>query len=375
MMKNLNCTQRIIFILSIHFMKKKKRTSQYKKKLGLSPGSMVYTGEKESQNLFIESFDYNNDFIEEKVHVKIEDTFKYKLTKNVTWTNINGLNHVNSIEKIGNHYNIHPLTLEDIVNTSQRPKVEDYDNYMFVVLKMLYYDKDEHVITEQVSLVLGENYVLSFQEAEGDVFDGVRERIRLSKGRIRGLDADYLLYALIDAVIDHYYIVVETMGNKIEDLEDNLFNGFSQEEISQEIQNLKREVLKVRRAIFPLREIISKIEKNENEFIKDKTLHYFRDVYDHVIQLSENIDIYREMIWSLMDMYMTALSNKMNEVMKVLTIMATIFIPLTFIAGVYGMNFDYIPELHYKYSYFILWGIMIVLFLTMVYYFKKKKWF
>lgn len=356
-------------------MKNKKRTHQYKKKIGLSPGSIVYTGEKESQNLFIESFDYSQDHIEEKVHVKIEDTFQYKLTKNVTWTNINGLNHVDSIEKIGNHYNIHPLTLEDIVNTSQRPKVEDYDNYMFVVLKMLYYDKDEQVITEQVSFILGDNYVLSFQEAEGDVFDTVRDRIRISKGRIRGLGADYLLYALIDAVIDHYYIVVETMGNKIEDLEDNLFNGFSQEEISQEIQNLKREVLKVRRAIFPLREIISKIEKNENELIKDKTLHYFRDIYDHVIQLSENIDIYREMIWSLMDMYMTALSNKMNEVMKVLTVIATIFIPLTFFTGVYGMNFDNIPELHYKYAYFILWGIMIVLFLAMLFYFKKKKWF
>lgn len=356
-------------------MKRKKRTSHYKKKIGLSPGSVVYTGEKESQNLFIESFDYNQDAVEEKIHVKIEDTFQYKLTKNVTWTNINGLNHVDAIEKIGLHYNIHPLTLEDIVNPSQRPKVEDYDNYMFVVLKMLYHDKNEHVVTEQVSFIFGDNYVLSFQEAEGDVFDSVRDRIRFAKGRIRGLGADYLLYALIDAVIDHYYIIVETMGNKIEDLEDNLFNGFSQDEISQEIQNLKREVLKVRRAIFPLREIISKIEKNENELIKDKTLHYFRDIYDHVIQLSENIDIYREMIWSLMDMYMTALSNKMNEVMKVLTIIATIFIPLTFIAGVYGMNFDNIPELHYKHAYFILWGVMIVLFFAMVYYFKRKKWF
>lgn len=356
-------------------MKNKKRTNKYKKKVGLSPGSIVYTGDKESQHLFIESFDYNLDTVEEKIHAKIEDTFQYKLTKNVTWTNINGLNHVDAIEKIGNHYNIHPLTLEDTVNTSQRPKVEDYDNYMFVVLKMLYHDTNENVITEQVSFILGDNYVLSFQEAEGDVFDTVRDRIRFSKGRIRGLGSDYLLYALVDAVIDHYYIIVETMGNKIEDLEDNLFNGFSQEEISQEIQNLKREVLKVRRAIFPLREIISKIEKNENELIKDKTLHYFRDIYDHVIQLSENIDIFREMTWSLMDMYMTALSNKMNEVMKVLTIIATIFIPLTFIAGVYGMNFDNIPELHYQYAYFILWGIMIVLFLAMVYYFKKKKWF
>ena len=184
---------------------------------------------------------------------------------------------------------------------------------------MLYYNSEEKIVSEQVSFILGENYVLSFQEAEGDVFDSVRDRLRFSKGRIRGLGSDYLLYALIDAVTDHYYFIIETMGNKIEDLEDNLFNGQSKNEISQQIQDLKREVLKVRRAIFPLREIINRIEKTDNKLILDKTLHYYRDIYDHIIQISENIDIYREMIWGLMDMYMTSISNKMNEVMKVLT--------------------------------------------------------
>ncbi len=353
----------------------KTRTTNYKKKLGLSPGSVVYTGEKETQELFIESFDYSPEFVDKKVHSNIEDVFHFKNTKSVSWININGLNHVDAIEKIGNHYNLHPLTLEDIVNTNHRPKLDDYDNYIFIVLKMIYYDKDELIVTEQVSFILGENYVISFQEAEGDVFDTVRNRINSGKGRIRTLASDYLLYALIDAVTDHYFIVIETMGNRIEDLEDNLFTGFSQEEISIQIQNLKREILKVRRAIFPLREIISKIEKNENNFIKDKTIHYYRDIYDHVVQISENIEIYREMIWGLMDMYMTTISNKMNEVMKVLTIISTIFIPLTFMAGIYGMNFDYIPELHFKYSYFILWVIMIALFFTMLYYFKRKKWF
>lgn len=355
--------------------KTKKRTSKYKKKLGSPPGSMIYTGEKESQKLFIECFDYTHETIEEKELEKIEDAYKYKNTDSVSWININGLNHVSAIEKIGTYFNLHPLTLEDIVNTSQRPKLEDYDDYGFMVLKMLYYDADENIVAEQVSFVFGNNYVITFQESEGDVFNGVRERIRSGKGRIRTLGSDYLLYALIDAVTDHYYIIIETMGNKIEDLEDNLFNGFSQEEVSQQIQNLKREVLKVRRAIFPLREIINKLEKNESKLIEEKTLHYFRDVYDHIIQISENLDIYREMIWGLMDMYMTTISNKMNEVMKVLTIMATIFIPLTFIAGIYGMNFDNMPELHYEHSYFILWGIMIVLFLAMVFYFKRKKWF
>lgn len=351
----------------------KKKKSKHHKKIGQVPGTLIYTGEK-TNDLSIESFDYNIDHIEEKVLKKIEDAFLYKSTDSITWININGLNHINEIEKIGNHYNLHPLILEDIVNTGQRPKIDEYDDYIFVVIKMLYYDREEKIISEQVSFILGENYVLTFQEAEGDVFEVVRDRIRFAKGRIRGLGSDYLLYALIDAVTDHYYSIIETMGDKIEDLEDNLFNGQTKSEISQQIQDLKREVLKVRRAIFPLREIINRIEKTDSKLILDKTLHYYRDIYDHIIQISENIDIYREMIWGLMDMYMTSISNKMNEVMKVLTIIATIFIPLTFIAGIYGMNFDNIPELHYKYSYFVLWFVMIIIFLGMLYYFKRKKW-
>lgn len=351
----------------------KRKKSKHHKKIGQVPGTLTYTGDK-TDELFIESFDYNLDHIEEKEIKNVEDVFQYKSTDSITWINFNGLNRIEEIEKIGKHYKLHPLILEDIVNISQRPKIDEYEDYIFVVLKMLYYNDKQQVIAEQVSFILGDNYVLTFQEAEGDVFDNVRNRIRLSKGRIRGLGADYLLYALMDSVTDHYYTIIETMGNKIEDIEDNLFTGLSQNEISQQIQSLKREVLKVRRAIYPLREIINRIEKIDNKLILDKTLHYYRDVYDHIIQVSENIDIYREMIWGLMDMYMTTISNKMNEVMKVLTIIATIFIPLTFIAGIYGMNFEYIPELKYKYSYFILWFIMIVLFLGMLWYFKKKKW-
>ena len=351
----------------------KKRTTKYKKHVGQIPGALVYTGSKSSK-LFIESFDYTPDSIEEKELKKIDDVLHYKSTDSITWININGLNNINEIEKIGENYNIHPLTLEDIVNTSQRPKIDEYEHYVFVVIKMLYYDKDELVVSEQVSFILGSNYVLSFQEADGDVFDSVRDRIRTKKGRIRSLGADYLLYALIDSVVDHYFEIIETMGNKIEEMEDHLFSGNPKEEITTQIQSLKREVLKVRRAIFPLREIINRIEKTEHKLIHKKTIHFFRDIYDHIIQVSENIDIYREMIWGLMDMYMTTISNKMNEVIKVLTIIATIFIPLTFIAGIYGMNFENIPELSYKYGYFVLWGIMIALFIGMIFYFKRKKW-
>jgi magnesium transporter len=354
--------------------KKKHRPNKSKKHIGQVPGALVYTGDKESNSLFIESFDYTPDTCTELELKTVEEAFTYKSTRSKTWINFNGLNKISEIEKVGKYYNLHPLILEDIVNTSQRPKIDEYNEYLFLVLKMMYYDENEEIVSEQVSLVLGHNYVLTFQEAEGDVFDSLRDRIRFGKGRIRTESADYLLYTLIDAIVDNYFLIIETMGSKIEDLEDNLFSGLTQGEISQEIQNLKREILKIRRSIYPLREVISRIEKSESELIEDKTKRFFRDIYDHVIQISETIDIYREMIWSLMDMYMTNISNKMNEVMKVLTIIATIFIPLTFIAGIYGMNFENIPELHYEYSYHILWVIMIILFLGMLVYFKRKKW-
>lgn len=355
--------------------KSKSKMQDYKKQVGQIPGAIIYTGTKKSNALFIESFDYNHEFCNEKELKNVEEAYKFKTTDSITWININGLNNVDEIEKIGNHYHLHPLVLEDIVSTNQRPKIDEYEDYMFLVIKMMYYDNKEHIISEQVSFVLGNNYVLTFQEAEGDVFNSIRKRIREAKGRIRGLGSDYLLYALIDSVVDHYYTIIETMGNKIEVLEDQLFEGLTKDEISTEIQALKREVLKVRRSIFPLREIINRIDKSENKLISTKTLHYFGDVYDHIIQISDTIDIYREMIWGLMDMYMTTISNRMNEVMKVLTIIATIFIPLTFIAGIYGMNFENMPELHYKYGYPIAWIVMILIFLAMLYYFKKKKWF
>ena len=352
----------------------KKRTQKYQKQIGQIPGTLVNTGEKSDKKFNIQCFDYTKDNIEESILLNIEEAINYKETESVTWINIEGLKYTDEIENIGRQYGLHPLILEDIVNTTQRPKIDEYENYIFIVLKMLYYNKDENIVIEQVSFVLGENYVLTFQESEGDVFGSIRDRLRLNRGRIRGMKSDYLLYALIDAVVDNYFTIIETLGNKIEDLETDLFTGTVREDINIEVQQLKREILKVRRAIFPLREIINRIEKGDYPFIFKRTITYFRDIYDHLVQVTENLDIYREMIWSLMDMYMTTISNKMNEVMKLLTIIATIFIPLTFIAGIYGMNFENIPELHYKYSYYILWGIMIMIFLGMIYYFKKKKW-
>ena len=344
------------------------------KQLGQVPGSVIYTGNKAKDDLRIEAFDYDKNNCSELKFNSVEESFKFKSTNSITWINLNGLNHVAEIEKLGVHYELHPLVLEDIVNISQRPKIDDYDTYLFLVLKMLYYNKAGEIASEQVSFVLGENYVLSFQEAEGDVFDVVRERIRKAKGRVRHMRSDYLLYILIDAVVDYYFNVIETLGAKIEDLESQIFDGKVEDDTSRQIQNLKREILRVRRAILPVREMVSRIEKNDTSLISKKTVTYYNDVYDHLVQILEHIEIYREMIWSLMDMYMTTISNKMNEVMKVLTIMASIFIPLTFIAGVYGMNFQHMPELQSPYGYYVVWVVMIALFLAMLYYFKRKKW-
>lgn len=355
-------------------MADKKRTSKYKKHVGLAPGTLVYTGTKTENELFIECIDYSPTHLDVVEHNDVSEVFQFKSTNSNTWININGLNHTRSIEAIGEHYQISPLILEDIVNTSQRPKIDLYEDYIFVSLKMIYYDKDESIVIEQVSLILGDNYVLSFQETEGDVFESLRKRMTNVKGRLRTLGTDYLFYTLIDSVVDHYYKVTETMSNKIEDMEDDLFLGHTSTITTQQIQSLKKELLRIRRSISPLREIINRIEISDHKLIDKKNLQYFMDVYDHIIQLSESVDIYREMIWGLMDMYMTSISNKMNEVMKVLTIIATIFIPLTFITGIYGMNFNNMPELRYQNGYYAVLGLMVLVFIIMIVYFKRKKW-
>jgi len=353
---------------------KKSDTSPAEKQTGLAPGTIVYTGNKLESDLYIEVFDYDKLKFEEKELNNIEEAFSYVDSSPVTWINVNGLNHIDAIEKIGNNYKLHPLILEDIANTQQRPKVDEYDDYLFVVLKMLYFNKEGNLAIEHISFVLGNSYVISFQESNGDVFDGIRNRIRTGKGRIRSMGSDYLLYALMDSVVDNYFNLIEVMGDKVEQLEDDLFEEKNNDNITHDIQNLKREILKIRRAVFPLREVVNRIEKSEHKLIEEKTQNYLRDLYDHIIQVSENIEISREMIWGLMDMYMTTISNKMNEVMKVLTIIASIFIPLTFLAGIYGMNFENIPELKFKYGYHTLWAVMVALFFGLLYYFKRKKW-
>ena len=354
-------------------MKHKKNKKSYKVR-NVPPGTMSYRGKKESTVTDIDVINYNSEFHNAVNVEKIEDVFKSKEKDVIKWINVNGLNDIETIEKLGNSYGLHALTLEDIVNTQHRPKIDEFDTYLFIVFKMLYYKGDDELYFEHMSMVVGDGFVLTFQEADGDVFDPLRERIAQGKGKIRSAGSDYLMYAILDAVIDNYLSVIEAFGDKVEDLENEVFLAEPSNTISNNIQLHKREILKIRRLMVPLREVINKLQKTDSSIIDEKTHNFLRDLYDHIVHVNENIELYREMVWGLMEMYMSIISNKMNEVMKVLTIIATIFIPLTFIAGVYGMNFDNMPELHYKNSYFILLGVMAVIFVMMLIYFRRKKW-
>ncbi|MGB2661047.1 MAG: magnesium/cobalt transporter CorA [Candidatus Omnitrophota bacterium] len=344
------------------------------KQAGLVPGTLVHIGEKKTESVKITVFDYDAERFQEKVADKAEDIFPFKDTPTVTWVNIDGVHETSVIEKIGKHFELHPLVQEDIVNTGQRPKLEDFEKYIFVSLKMLYYDKkQEGIIIEQVSLVIGSNFVISFQEQEGDVFNPIRERIRQAKGRIRKMGSDYLAYALIDSIVDNYFSILEKFGEDMEKAEEDLAVN-PQPEVLNVIHKLKRDAILLRKSVWPLREIISGLQRGESSLIKENTSIYFRDVYDHTIQVVDTIEAFRDMVSGLLDIYLSSMSNKMNEIMKVLTIFAAIFIPLTFFAGIYGMNFKYMPELEWHYGYFMVLGFMGIVGISLLFYFKRKKW-
>ncbi len=342
---------------------------------GLPPGTAVFVGEKKTEVTKITLLDYDETRYEEKVVKEVEECFPCRETETVSWINIDGIHDVEAVEKLAGKFDIHPLTIEDIVNTQQRPKMEEYENYLFFVLKMLLYDEESREVQmEQVSLVLGKNFVVSFQEKEGDIFETIRDRIRSGKGRIRKMGPDYLAYALIDAVVDHYFVILERSGERIEELEEKVVAN-PRPETLHEIHRLKREMIHLRRSVWPLRELIAALERGESHLVHPSTRVYLRDVYDHTIQVIDTVETYRDMLSGMHDTYLSSISNRMNEVMKVLTIIATIFIPLTFIAGIYGMNFQYMPELGWRWAYFGVWGIMAVIAAGMVVYFKRKKWF
>jgi magnesium transporter len=345
------------------------------KKIGLSPGTLVHIGKKKIEKVKIRIIDYDETQFQEKEAETIEECFPFKEKPTVTWINIDGIHDVKIIEKIGKHFNVHPLVLEDILNTGQRPKMEDFDDYMFIVLKMLYFDEgDEEIKAEQISLILGSNFVISFQERQGDVFNPLRERIRNGKGRSRKMGSDYLAYALMDSIVDNYFIVLEKLGEKIEEMEGELVTNPTPATL-QIIHNLKREMIFLRKSVWPLREVVSGLEKGESSLIKESTKIFLRDVYDHTIQVIDTVETFRDLLSGMLDIYLSSISNRMNQVMKVLTIIATIFIPLTFVAGIYGMNFQFMPELQWRWAYFAVLFAMVVIAIGMVIYFRRKGWF
>jgi magnesium transporter len=345
------------------------------KKAGLPPGTLVHIGEKRAEESKITVIDYDEANFQEREVKAVEECFAFRDKPSVTWINVEGIHQVEVVEKLGHCFGLHPLVLEDILNTDQRPKMEIYGGYVYIVLKMLYGNHSNRSIeVEQVSLILGSNFAISFQEGiEGDVFNPVRERIRSGKGLIRKMGSDYLAYSLIDTIVDNYFLMLENLGERIELLEEELVAHPTTATL-QEIQRIKYQMVFVRRAVWPLREVIGGLGRKESPLIKEATEIYLRDVYDHTVQVMDTIETYREMLSGMLDIYLSSVSNRLNSVMKVLTIIATIFMPLTFIAGIYGMNFKYMPELEWRWGYPAVGLLFVVIGISMLIYFKKKKW-
>ena len=344
-------------------------------KAGLPPGSLVHIGETPAEAVSIELIGYDQDTFEEQRFQAVDDCLPHLERSGITWVNVEGVHNVDIIRHLGERFNLHPLVLEDIVNTVQRPKIEDYDDYLFIVLRMLRPTGGGEFSSEQLSMVLGPNHLFSFQEGlQGDVFDTVRERIRNGKGKIRGMGADYLAYALIDAIVDSYFSVLEDLGERIVNLEEDLTVSPNSTTL-HEINDIKKEIIFLRKAVWPLREAVSFLERGDSHLLSPATRLYFRDVYDHTVQVIDTVETYRDLLSGMLDLYLSSISNRINEVMKFLTVIGTIFMPLTFLVGVYGMNFKHMPELEWHNGYFMLWGLMIALFIAMIIYFRRKRWF
>ncbi len=350
-----------------HIMRKRSE------KAGLPPGALVHVGERKTERTTITVLDYDETSFVERVVATVEELLPFRDKATVTWINVDGLHAVEILEEIGESFGLHPLTVEDVLNTGQRPKVEEFADYIYVVLRTLQHDEGSHeIVTEQISLILGSHFVISFQESGDDVFDPVRQRIRNGKGRIRSLGADYLVYSLMDSIVDNF-VILERLGEEIEFLEEELVTNPTPATL-QTIHELKREMLYLRKSVWPLREVISGLERVGSPMIRESTGVYLRDVYDHTIQVIDSVETLRDMVSGMLEIYLSSISNRMNEVMKVLTIIATIFIPLTLIVGIYGMNFRYMPELEWQWGYPLVWLAMIAIGGLMLLYFRSKKW-
>lgn len=323
--------------------------------------------------VLLELISYNKENFSKHTNIPVEDLIKHCAKDQVNWVNLDGLENQDIIEKLQAHFSLHPLLIDDVLS-DQRPKTEEFDDYLFLTLKMLHRIDGRTIEYEQISFVLGHEYLLTFQEKDGDLFDGFRERIRLDQGRVRKKNADYLMYRLVDIIVENYYNVLDKIGELMDNIEETVYENPTNKTFNK-IQALKKELIFLRKALFPLRDALAKIAKGESEFIREENLRFYADVYDHVVHIIDSLDTYKDLTSGLLDIHINAMNTRMNEVMKVLTVISTIFMPLTFIVGVYGMNFEYMPELHWRYGYYEVWGIMGILVIAMLAFFKYKKWF
>ena len=324
-------------------------------------------------HVILELIQYNDKEYAMQADIPVDELLTQIKTHQVNWINVDGLHDKSIVLKLGKHFSLHSLLIDDILSDHQ-PKAEEFDNYLFFTMKMLYSIKDNKIDYEQISFVLGKDYLLSFQEKEGDLFGSLRERIKQSSGRVRTRNADYLLYRLIDIIVDNYYTVLDEVGQQIEQVEDDIYKSPSINEF-QKIQRIKKELIYLRKALYPLRDAVSKLAKDESGFIDQDNVRYYGDVYDHVVHLIDSLDTYKDLTSGLMDIHINTVNTRMNEVMKVLAVISTIFMPLTFIVGIYGMNFDFMPELHSKWGYPVVMFVMAALVFGMIRFFKYKKWF
>ena len=345
------------------------------KKIGLSPGSLIYVGEKKDQPVHISILNYDAEGYNETLNATVEAAADSITKKSLTWIHVSGIHDIAVIDGIGKAFGLHNLLLEDIVNTNHRSKIDDYDQYLFIVLKMPRTGNGgKELQIEHVCIVVGHDYIILFQESDGNIFNPVKDRIKKGKGRLQKYGVDYLAYALIDMIVDQYYGVLEKIGEEIEDLEEASLAHPDQRLLAR-IYDCKHQVMFLRKSIWPFREMISMMLRGESSQINDYVMVYLQDVYDHVIQIADTVETYRDLLSGIMDIYMSVVNNKMNEIMKVLTVIATLFIPLTFLAGVYGMNFKYMPELEWQFSYPVFWVAVLLIFFLMLVWFKHKKWF
>jgi magnesium transporter len=340
--------------------------------VGAPPGTLFYSGEERTDKIKITLIEYNDTEYFEEEYFDLDDCLSHVKPNMVKWINVEGLHDTDLIEKLGKFYNIHPLTLEDIVHVDQRAKFEDFEHYVVSIMRMINYTTE--VESEQLAIVLCENTVISFQEPHGgDAFDIIRNRLRTCKGRVRKLGADYLAYALMDAVVDCYFTAIEKIGDRIEVIEEEIISDSDKKSIL-ELYRLKREMIYLRKQVWPMRDLINNMIRSETTLINASSDIYLRDLSDHVTRIIDTVETYRDLLSGIMDIYLSTNANKMNEVMKVLTIMSSIFIPITFMVGVYGMNFDNMPELKTEHGYYVLWGVMLATVIGLLVYFKRRKW-